>query len=191
VGRAATSGETILHVPERPEFLDELVDVVDEDDRVIGQAVREEIPRQGLRHRLACVVCRNSAGQFYVHRRTSGMDAFPDMYDMMVAGHVKAGETYEETARRELAEELGISGAEPRRLFKHRYDDPTWPSWSTIFDVVWDGIIRHQTSEIAWGAFMDEAELIAKLDDWPFTPDGVAAFRQYLSRPGSGGCSAA
>lgn len=110
------------------------------------------------------------------------MDVFPDMYDMMVAGHVKSGETYEESAVRELAEELGIAGAKPRPLFKYRYDDPTWPSWSTIFDVIWDGPIRHQASEIAWGEFMDEAELITKLDEWPFTPDGVAAFRQHLAR---------
>ncbi|MDQ6852716.1 MAG: NUDIX domain-containing protein [Actinomycetota bacterium] len=169
---------------ERPEFLDEVVDVVDEDDRVIGRAIREEIPVKGLRHRLACVVVRNSAGQIYVHRRTSIMDVFPDMYDMMVAGHVKAGETYEESALRELTEELGISGAQPRALFKYRYDDPTWPSWATVFDVVWDGPIHHQATEIAWGAFMDEAELVERIEDWTFTPDGVEAFRQYLSGRG-------
>jgi 8-oxo-dGTP pyrophosphatase MutT (NUDIX family) len=166
---------------ERPDFLDEMVDVVDDDDEVIGQALREEIPRHGLRHRLSAVICRNATRQIYVHRRTPTMDVFPDMYDMMIAGHVKAGETYAETARREVAEELGISGVEPRQLFKVRYDDPTWPSWTTIFELVWDGPIRHQATEIAWGAFMDEADIVAKLDQWSFTPDGVQAFRKYLA----------
>lgn len=46
--------------------------------------------------------------------------------------------------------------------------------------MVWDGPIRRQEDEIAWGKFMAESDLIEKLDEWPFVPDGVLAFRHYL-----------
>ena len=44
----------------------------------------------------------------------------------------------------------------------------------------WDGPIRHQPEEVAWGAYLSEAELVAKLDEWPFVPDGVEVFSRYL-----------
>ncbi|HEV8650253.1 MAG TPA: hypothetical protein VG276_12800 [Actinomycetes bacterium] len=62
---------------------------------------------------------------------------------------------------------------------------PCWadnPSWYAVFEVVWDGPIRHQAEEIAWGAFMPEDELVGVLDEWAFAPDGLEAFRRYLAR---------
>lgn len=45
------------------------------------------------------------------------------MYDMFVAGVVTSGESYDDAIRWELAEELGIEGAEPAFLIKSRYRD--------------------------------------------------------------------
>ena len=39
-----------------------------------------------------------------------------------MAGCLAAGEIYEEAARREIAEELGIVGPEPAFLYMHRYE---------------------------------------------------------------------
>ncbi len=48
------------------------------------------------------------------------------------------------------------------------------------YEVMWDRPIRHQKEEIAWGGFLPEEELIAKLDQWRFVPDGLHVFRLYL-----------
>ncbi|HYT26365.1 MAG TPA: NUDIX domain-containing protein [Actinomycetota bacterium] len=157
----------------------EVVDLVDAEDRVVGRAPRRVVRRDKLLHRGVGVLCRNSAGEIYVHRRTDTKDVFPGMYDMLAGGVVSAGETYEATARREIAEELGIVGPEPRLLFKHRYTGADNPSWIAIFEVVWDGPIRHQAEEIAWGAFLTPDELLRKLDEWPFVPDSLEGFRLY------------
>jgi hypothetical protein len=50
---------------------DELLDIVDEQDRVVGQARRDEVYAHGLRHRSAFVLARDAAGRIFVHRRTA------------------------------------------------------------------------------------------------------------------------
>src|SRR5262245_31616854 len=92
--------------------VEELVDIVDEDDRVVRQATRSEMRRERLLHRVVAILCFNSRGEIYVHQRTAVKDLFPSLYDMFVAGTVEAGETYEATALRELEEEVGIRGVQ-------------------------------------------------------------------------------
>jgi 8-oxo-dGTP pyrophosphatase MutT (NUDIX family) len=103
------------------------------------------------------------------------------MYDMTAGGVLAAGESYLDGARRELAEELGVAGPEPRFLFKHRYHGRENPSWSSLYEVTWDGPIRSQASEIAWGAFLTLEELDARIGEWPFCPDGLEIFRRWRS----------
>jgi isopentenyldiphosphate isomerase len=119
-------------------------------------------------------------GEIYVHRRAETKDVFPGMYDMFVAGVVTSGESYDDAVRRELAEELGVQGVEPAFLLKSRYHDADINWWACCYEVIWDGPIRHQEEEIAWGRFMSETELTAQLDRLPFVPDGLVAFRRYL-----------
>jgi isopentenyldiphosphate isomerase len=159
---------------------DEMVDLVDEDDRVIGSAPRREVRRRNLLHRGVAVLCRNSAGEVYVHRRTEFKDVFPGMYDAFAGGVVASGESYEDAARRELAEELGVVGTELRPLVKQRYRGPDLQTWNAVFETVWDGPIIHQPEEVAWGAFLPVAELRRRLDTWRFVPDGLQALRYYL-----------
>jgi 8-oxo-dGTP pyrophosphatase MutT (NUDIX family) len=158
---------------------DEILDVVDERDRVVGRATRREVRRLRLLHRFSSVLCRDPSGRVYVHRRTDDKDVYPGMYDMFAGGVLAAGETYLEAARRELAEELGVVGPEPRFLFKHRYLGQENPSWSALFEVTWDGPVHPQASEIAWGGFLTLGELQARLDDWTFVPDGLEVYRRW------------
>jgi isopentenyldiphosphate isomerase len=160
---------------------EEMVDLVDEGDEVIGRASRREVRAGNLLHREIASLLRNGGGEIFVHRRTETKDVFPGMHDMFVAGVVASGETYGQAVLRELAEELGIEAAEPAFLFKTRYRDEHNNWWTCVYQVAWDGPIRRQESEVAWGEFMPEADLIAKLDEWPFVPDGLDVFRRYLS----------
>jgi hypothetical protein len=97
----------------------ELVDVVDEDDRVIDTVTRREIRARNLLHRCTYVLLRNAAGQILVHRRTDTKDVHPGAYDVFAGGVCAAGESYDDCARREAAEELGVDGAALRFLFRH------------------------------------------------------------------------
>src|SRR5262245_42062831 len=104
---------------------DELVDVVDEDDRVLRRVSRAEMRRDNLLHRAVYILLQNGAGEWCVQRRRATKDGYPGYFDVTVGGVVGAGEDYDEAARRELAEEVGIAGATLVPLFPVRYADPS------------------------------------------------------------------
>ena len=163
---------------------EERVVVVDEAGVVVGDAPRSVMRHDNLPHLVVAVVVRDPTGRIYVHRRTDSKDVFPGLHDAMVAGTVVVGETLEDAARRELAEELGITGVPLVPLFSAWYSDSSTRHLSHVWTVTWDGPVRHQPEEIAWGRWFTEAELEERLSDpeWPFVPDG----RELLTRYGLG-----
>lgn len=88
---------------------DELLDLVDEQDCVIGAMRRSEVYAKELHNvRVVNLFIRNSKGELWIPRRTAHKRNFPLALDMSMGGHVESGETYEETFRRELREELNL-----------------------------------------------------------------------------------
>lgn len=164
---------------QQPLSADEVLDIVDEHDRVVGQAPRGEAYARGLRHRCVFVLARDGEGRFFVHRRTGRKLVFPSHYDMFVGGVVGTGESYDEAALREAEEELGVSGlAAPTPLFRFLYEGDGGSWWSAVYAVRCDLTVRPQEEEVAWWSFVDEGELIRRLGEWEWVPDGFEAFRR-------------
>ncbi|MBC2903368.1 NUDIX domain-containing protein [Streptomyces cupreus] len=159
---------------------DEILDIVDENDQVIGEAPRGRVYAEGLRHRCVFIQARDADGRLFVHRRTPTKLVFPSLYDMFVGGVVGAGESYEEAALREAEEELGVSGLpEPGFLFKFLYEDGAGHSWwSAVYEVRCELPVSPQVEEVAWHAFLPEPEVEAHLADWEWVPDGLAAYER-------------
>src|SRR5262245_21080952 len=157
---------------------DELVDVVDEDDRVVATVTRREVRRGQLLHRCTYVLLKNAAGDILVHRRTDTKDVFPGAYDVFSGGVCAAGESYDECARREIAEEVGVEGAELRFLFKHRYRGAHGQAWGAVYETRWDGAVEPQASEVAWLAWVAPDQLDRMLADLPFCPDSREVFER-------------
>ncbi|MEU5028737.1 NUDIX hydrolase [Streptomyces milbemycinicus] len=167
--------------PQEPRSADELLDIVDERDRVVGQARRADAMARRLRHRTVFVLTRDGADRIFVHRRTATKLVFPSLYDMFVGGVVGAGESYDTAALREAEEELGVSGLPaPTPLFSFLYDTPEHTWWSRIYEVRCELPVAPQAEEIAWHAFLDEEELGRRLAEWTWVPDGVEAYRRLL-----------
>ncbi|MFD7879936.1 NUDIX hydrolase [Streptomyces sp. NPDC059766] len=159
---------------------DEILDIVDENDRVVGQSPRGEAYAQGLRHRCVFVQARDAAGRLFVHRRTPTKLVFPSFYDMFVGGVVGAGEAYDDAALREAEEELGVSGlSRPDFRFKFLYTDGSGHSWwSAVYEVRCELPVQPQVEEVAWYDFLPEEEVEARLDSWEWVPDGLAAYER-------------
>jgi 8-oxo-dGTP pyrophosphatase MutT (NUDIX family) len=88
------------------------------------------------------------------------------------------------SARRELAEELGVSGVSLQWLFTFRYDEPPVRYHAFCYEVRWDGPITHQASEVVSGDWLPLTELRARLadPDWPFVPDGRVAIELWFDQ---------
>jgi isopentenyldiphosphate isomerase len=98
---------------------EEIFDVVDKHDQVIGRKSRNEVHRLGLMHRAVHVLVFNNRGQIFLQKRSMKKDRQPGVWDSSASGHVDSGEDYDSCAVRELSEELGFRpAAPPTRLFK-------------------------------------------------------------------------
>ncbi len=157
----------------------EYLDLVDLENRILGQELRSRVRAENLLHRGVGILCWNSKNQLYVHQRTATKDVFPSMYDMMVGGAVEAGEDYAVAAAREVSEELGIRST-PSFILEHLYQGPQNRSFVQLFEVVWDGPIVWQESEICWGDWMDFERVLDWIEKVPVVPDGLEVFQQFL-----------
>lgn len=160
----------------------ELVERVDEADRVVGVVERAEAVRRGWLHRVAVTVCRDAGGRVLVHRRADGVSRFPGQYDWLVGGGVDVGESWEEAAARELAEELGVR-ADVRFAFKFLCRGAISPYWLGVHEAVVAEEIVPDPAEIAWHGWFAEGELWELTRQLPFVPDAVEALRRFSSPP--------
>ena len=98
---------------------EEIFDIVNELDEVIGQMPRPQVHREGRKHRAVHVLVFNARGEIFLQKRSMTKDTFPGAWDSSSSGHVDTGEDYDACAVRELREELGLVVATPpARLFK-------------------------------------------------------------------------
>jgi len=159
----------------------EIVAIVDEANQITGQASRAEMRAGKLIHRACYVLVFSSHGELFVQQRTLTKDIYPGFYDVAAGGVVLAGEGYEESAQRELAEELGIT-AELTFAFDHFHDGPDNRVWGRVFTCRHDGPMRLQVEEVAEGFFLALSEVLALSRRESFTPDGIKILEHLIER---------
>lgn len=159
-------------------LMGELVERVDEQDHVLGVVDRASAIRHEWIHRVATIVCRDAGGRILVHRRADGVPLFPGLFNWLLGGAVNVGESYEDAAARELAEELGVE-ARPRFLFKFLCRGAISPYWLGLHEVVVEGPVQPDPSEIAWCDWVTESQLGGLVRRQTFVPDAREAFDRY------------
>ncbi len=88
------------------------VQIVDENDNLIGHKPRTEVDFTKDIYRSACIWIENSKGEVLLARRALNKDKDPGMWGTAAAGTVDEAETYESNAYKELEEEIGLTGVE-------------------------------------------------------------------------------
>lgn len=163
---------------------DELVLIVDNDNNETGSAPRHEMRAGGLPHRACYILVFNSRGELFVQKRTMCKDIYPGYYDVAAGGVVLAGESYDESAGRELREELGIKDTALICLFTFFYQESKNRVWGRVFSCTHDGELHLQAEEVESGFFADPADVLALSEKEPFTPDGIYVLKRYLREKG-------
>lgn len=153
----------------------ELVEVVDDDDRVVDVVTRAEMRARRLQHRAVSIAVVSSDGRLLVHRRAPTKDVWPGMWDVAAGGVVAVGESYPDAARRELAEELGVQVApgDLVGLGRGRYADADVALVGRAFRTVHDGPFRFTDGEIAEVRWVTRVELDELLHRERFVPDNL------------------
>ena len=126
--------------------------VVDEEDRLKGAAPRSEVHANNLLHRAVHILVFNPAGEVFLQMRSRWKDRHPMAWDSSAAGHVNAGEDYDQTASRELREELGIK-TPLQRVAKLPASERTGYEFICLYQGSHDGELRPNPSEIEAGRF--------------------------------------
>ena len=151
----------------------ELVDVVDERDQVVRTVTRAEMRAGRLLHRAVSVAVLSTDGRLLVHRRAATKDVWPGMWDIAAGGVVGAGEWFEDAARRELFEELGIVVETLTFLGKGRYVDESVALIGCGYRVTHDGPFTFTDGEISEVRWVDRAALDMLVASERFVPDNL------------------
>jgi 16S rRNA (adenine1518-N6/adenine1519-N6)-dimethyltransferase len=147
----------------------EYMDIVNEDDEVIGRDTRARVHAGHHIHRGVHVFVVNRAGDLLLQRRADSKSYYPGHWDSSVGGQVAAGESYEEAAARELTEELGCPPGPIR--FVARYDafSNRQREKRALFEHRCDGPFRADAEEIAEIRFVPVARVASLVESEPFT----------------------
>ena len=133
---------------------EEIFDVVDDRDRVIGKQIRREVHRLGLKHRAVHLLVFNTRGEVYLQKRSFRKDTFPGAWDSSASGHLDSGETYDACAIREAREEIGLFLEKtPKRLFKLGACAATGQEFVWVYRTDSNGPFRLNLDELECGAF--------------------------------------
>ncbi len=162
---------------------EEIFDVVDEQDRVVGQALRSVVHARKLLHRAVHIFVFNSRGELLLQKRSSLKDEYPLCYTSSASGHLSAGETYETAAPRELEEELGLAG-ELEWLAKFPAGPQTAQEHTVLYRTTTDAPPRIDPREIDAVSFHPVEEISAMIGREPqlFSPCFVTLFEWYRGR---------
>lgn len=159
---------------------EEIFDIVNQQDEVIGQAPRSVVHREGLLHRACHIFVFNLRGELLIHQRSADKDEFPLFWSTSASGHVSAGETYEESAQREMFEEIGLSGR-LELIAKFPPSQETSHEHVCIFRLKTEELPKFDPCEIQQGRFASFEEIDAWLERAPqdFTPSFGLLYRWY------------
>lgn len=161
---------------------DELVEEVDLAGKVTRVVSRRRMRSERLRHRSVFIVVRATDGRVLVHRRHPDKDVWPGWWDIAVGGVVSAGESWDDAARRELLEEIGVE-ASPVPIDGGRpevYDDDQVSLFARRYEVTHDGPFHFADGEVVEARFVTVDELRRIVREVPVLPDSLALLSEHL-----------
>jgi isopentenyldiphosphate isomerase len=168
---------------------DEIFDVVNERDEVVGQLPRKEVHRRGLMHRAMHVLIFNSKGEIFLQKRSMKKDNFPGRWDSSAAGHLATGEDYDACALREVREELGFEmRCVPERILRIAACEETGQEFVWVYRCEYEGPFELCVEEIERGEWFSPEKVTHWIAERPedFAPSLVCIWRKLFGERTTG-----
>ena len=161
-----------------------MIDVVDENDAIVGSAQLRACLEQGLLHRAVAVLILRGGGKVLLQQRSKRDPWHPGLWTVSCTGHVRKGESYGHAARRELREELGLrsplSEHTKIRIPTLRCRGLIESEWVTFFVSVSRAHVAIDHLELEGTEEVTLPHLRQMLDGRKLTPDAKIILRNYL-----------
>ncbi|MBU0635996.1 NUDIX domain-containing protein [Candidatus Micrarchaeota archaeon] len=164
---------------------DEILDLIDENDKVVGEDLKGNCHKEGLWHRAVTILVFNKNKELLIQKRSQNVPR-PNLLCASASGHVQKGESYESAAKRELKEELGIEcklKSIGKFYMEKKYpDDKRDKEHYKIFLGNYDGEFNIQKEELSSIQFLpvEEIKHLMKQNKNQFTPGFQEEFQHYL-----------
>jgi len=166
---------------------EEYFDIVNENNKIIGQELRRVVHKTGLWHRGVHVFLFTPDHKLLVQKRSQNTDTFPGKLDCSVSEHLKVGESYFDGAQRGLSEELGIEGISLTRLVQLKMNYGLEDNeFSELYKGEFDGgSLAIDTNEVAEIDYYTIPQLEKLIDsgDTLLAPWFVQLIRWYTGKP--------
>lgn len=159
---------------------EEYLDIVNEQDEVIGKDTRKNVHDNHRIHRGVHVIVVNSRGEILIQKRSKAKDYYPGYFDMSVGAQVQSGESYEESAIRELYEELGCSTSELNYIGDYDAYSERQREKRRLFIHICEGPFSPSSDEIESIAFMSIDDIARAMENEPFTEGFKNSFKIYV-----------
>ena len=162
--------------------------VVDENDNEIGSAMLDRVHQKGQYHRIVSIFIEDEDGNMLLQLRGPDVKVFPNCWDQAAGGHVDSGHSYEQTARMEAEEELGLRDLEFKILGTHRTNTQEGSRIINQFEQAYlariprNTNLKPQANEISALQWFKPSELKAKITESPgkFTPGLLDCLKKYF-----------
>jgi len=144
--------------------MEEILDIVDDNNEVVGSAPYADVYAKRLNHRIVHVLIFNDKGEIFLQQRSAKKQFCPGHWVTSAGGHVRKGETYEQAAKRELLEELGID-APLTKIDESPYDHYKMRKFLQVFRAFSNGPFKFDEEEVAdgrWFSVSDVRDMVKK-----------------------------
>lgn len=159
---------------------EESVILVDDQNTIVGSVPRGEMRVNKLCHRSTYVFVFNKENKLFVQERSLSKDIYPGAYAPSTGGVVSEGESYNQTAYRELFEELGIANTLLRSHFNFYFQDDNCKTWGRVYTARYDGTIILQKSEVARVVTESVDDILANRFNRSYTPCSLMALQRLM-----------